>query len=1140
MSSPESPDNDESIDEILHELDALSEAGSSEEFKDLLTLRDWLMPPSAKKEVEDDHVDKLAITTDETTYSEIIDNTEPVETFSSEESTIDTPQLEAPEEQLLLPSPTSIAPPETIEINDETDDEVGEAETSSYTSSAEDEEALQELGAILLGIDPSQANSTGSDLDELRNLLVNPETARLDYLEQRLDDLLNRSSEVAEVLPAAIGKSDYEEIAAALRGHVEQCLNQSVHNNTKVFADAIYPIIGPAIRQSILKTLKEMLQSLNQAVEQGLSIRGLLWRFQSWRTGVPFREIVLRNTVTYRVEQVFLIHKETGLLLQHVCLPDIEQQRDSDAVSAMLTAIQDFINDSFSTNGEQEDLETVEIGSNTVFLTHNPFVTLAGVIRGVPPNDLREIFEAALKEIQIRFHRLIETFDGDASKLMGTKSILESCLVSQTEEKPLASKRLIFILVLSAAIFSYWSYTSYLVHEKVKAYLDTLQQTDGIVIIDSTYTGQHLYIEGLHDPFAKDPEEIAREFNLNTKELTANWENYQSLTPKIMLQRAKQILSPPEKITLTIKNTTLYASGLTSPEWQKKFNALGRFVPGIEKLDSSGLQYIDDFLLAQVINILKPPASVKLSVDKEILTLKGMAPVTWVQQFPKKIAVIKGLKSYNNHLNKQEALAFDKLRAELEKTSVDFDSAKENQFKTLLSKFQRFLKLSKTLNIASKINVLFYRDGSDGASLYKKRQARELIQYFQQQLPQQYFVSKEQNAKDTELMQKLGFSIETRTPKDYLRDLTLTQQSLDILQPPASVYFEVNDGILMISGDAKEQWQQQVNSKIALLKNLKSVRYDDFRIDEHQGLRKLVAEIEEIEIYFEHQEEFAPQQENVLAELANKFKQLLQLSELLKQKTVINIVGHTDQLGSQNFNRKLAKKRAEQVISILKQQKIEVADFHAKIGEIKASVDTEAEMHKRKVSFNIEVIPLAVYERNLALRKQVFSQLKAPETVKLLLDDDVLTISGEADFAWYEETLKVLKSFDGLKDYQFNLVINEEKLYYQFVNKIQKTEIIFEHQDILNDTEKLKLESLAQDLNQLSSVSNQLHKQFKLELSSYILRKNSSYRKKAETRAMTVIEQLKALNIDESIFNETQYRATTSPEQENKITFTIR
>lgn len=64
------------------------------------------------------------------------------------------------------------------------------------------------------------------------------------------------------------------------------------------------------------------------------------------RTGASFAEVVLRHTLLYRVEQVFLVHRESGLLLHHLTAQSIAAQAP-DMVAGMLTAIQDFARDSF-------------------------------------------------------------------------------------------------------------------------------------------------------------------------------------------------------------------------------------------------------------------------------------------------------------------------------------------------------------------------------------------------------------------------------------------------------------------------------------------------------------------------------------------------------------------------------------------------------------------------------------------------------------------------------------------------------------------------------------------------------------------------------------------------------------------------
>ncbi|NJM53355.1 MAG: hypothetical protein HC846_08145 [Blastocatellia bacterium] len=55
-----------------------------------------------------------------------------------------------------------------------------------------------------------------------------------------------------------------------------------------------------------------MVQSLNQSLEHSISPKGLRWRIEAWQTGKSFAEVVMLNSLIYRVEEVFLIHRETG------------------------------------------------------------------------------------------------------------------------------------------------------------------------------------------------------------------------------------------------------------------------------------------------------------------------------------------------------------------------------------------------------------------------------------------------------------------------------------------------------------------------------------------------------------------------------------------------------------------------------------------------------------------------------------------------------------------------------------------------------------------------------------------------------------------------------------------------------------
>ena len=139
-----------------------------------------------------------------------------------------------------------------------------------------------------------------------------------------------------------------------------------------------------------------MIESLNQIIETSVSFRSVGWRIEAARTGRSYGEIALLRSLLYRVEQVFLIQNDTGLLLQHV-ISDSVVVRDPDMISGMLTAIQNFVQDSFG--AADNTLETVRVGDFTVWIQHGPQALLAGLVRGTAPIKVRELFAAALENI---------------------------------------------------------------------------------------------------------------------------------------------------------------------------------------------------------------------------------------------------------------------------------------------------------------------------------------------------------------------------------------------------------------------------------------------------------------------------------------------------------------------------------------------------------------------------------------------------------------------------------------------------------------------------------------------------------------------------------------------------------------------
>jgi len=176
------------------------------------------------------------------------------------------------------------------------------------------------------------------EFEELRRLLLSRERDQLRDLRDQITDKERRSNDVAAILPEAVklSRDRGDELSRALRPTVEGSIKESIEKRPEAFVDALHPIIGPIVRRSIAESFRRLLQSLNQTLEHTFSWQGLKWRFEALRTGKSFAEVVMLRSLVYRVEQLFLIHRETSLSLLHI-RADPVMGKDSDMVAGMLS-----------------------------------------------------------------------------------------------------------------------------------------------------------------------------------------------------------------------------------------------------------------------------------------------------------------------------------------------------------------------------------------------------------------------------------------------------------------------------------------------------------------------------------------------------------------------------------------------------------------------------------------------------------------------------------------------------------------------------------------------------------------------------------------------------------------------------------
>lgn len=392
---------------------------------------------------------------------------------------------------------------------------------------------------------------------------MGPEQNRLDELAIEIQERQVTPDNLAKHLPEAImlrGKRD-KQIGRALAPTVETALRESIRRHPREIATAVFPILGPAIRKSIAETMSALVRSINSAVEHSFSPRGIKWRIESWRTGVPYPQVVLRHALVYRVEQAFLIHAETGILLAHATEPDLKVP-DADLISGMLTAIQDFVRDSFRP-GEGATLRTFSVGDHTVQLEAGPLALLALVIQGEAPEGVLRKQQDTLETIHLQYARALGAFTGDTAPFESARALLDENLETVVDTGRNRRGRFLWlwwsipviagiVALIIAALRS---------NARFERAVAALNNEPGLVVINAQRGLRDWEISGLRDPQARNPQAVLAGVGLVPRSLFGRWESYMSLDSAVVAARARRAWNIPPTTMLSLRGDTMTVSG---------------------------------------------------------------------------------------------------------------------------------------------------------------------------------------------------------------------------------------------------------------------------------------------------------------------------------------------------------------------------------------------------------------------------------------------------------------------------------------------------------------------------------------------------------------------------------------------------
>ena len=497
-------------------------------------------------------------------------------------------------------------------------------------------------------------------LEELRLLLLRREREQLGELQQRLDDKERRIRELSGLLPQAIklSRDRGADLSRALGPSVEETLHATLERKPEIFVESLAPLIGSIVRRSIAESLRGLVQSINKTLEHTFSAQGLKWRYEAARTGRSFAEVVLSRSMIYRVEQLFLIHRETSLTLLHLSAAEGGADSDSDLVAGMLSAIRDFARDALRA-GADDSLDEFRIGDLECWVASGRHAYLAAAIRGTPPRELRTILEEGIENVHLLKGPELARFNGDAAPFEPLRPELENCLRAQYRQAQPATGpgqyvRAFLAAVSVVALLAFAVALAWNAEHRWQDFNRRLNAEPGVAVTSSRlHWWRHSQVTGLRDPLAADPAPLARAAGLDPGKINYAWKNYLALDPVSIRRRFEQRFPPAAATRLDFRaGGTLTVSGTAPYEWAELVRREGTEIPGVTRLDDQKLEITYDpaLVLARFRAVYSPPPTVVMANlgPDGTLHLGGSAPYEWIVTVHEGVARLPGIKAVSD------------------------------------------------------------------------------------------------------------------------------------------------------------------------------------------------------------------------------------------------------------------------------------------------------------------------------------------------------------------------------------------------------------------------------------------------------------------------------------------------------------
>ena len=378
-----------------------------------------------------------------------------------------------------------------------------------------------------------------TELDKLKKLLLGDELEKLAELESRLKELTFESTDKeairTKILPlfdtlllerlrsadqktieilsdhlAAIiseaSRKHTESISRSLQSILAEAVKKEIASNKDAMIDSLYPIMGGMISKYVTSAIRELMETINQKIDEGLSFDRLKRKIKSKVTGVSETELLLEESGEARISSLFVIHKKSSLLISEAHSQE-NRIDDPHMIASMASAIKDFINDWIQSSEAHEEIQLLSYGNATLYIESAGTVYLIAFMDAEPDQEQRQEINRFFATLVKKYGSFFQRFDGDdSSKEVASLSrelqhYLDSQkILSSSNDAPKSNyaKYLLAAILIGLSIpLYYWAADRYL---EYRIESEITEQTGGYPI-DITVDKEKITAQGSVDTF---------------------------------------------------------------------------------------------------------------------------------------------------------------------------------------------------------------------------------------------------------------------------------------------------------------------------------------------------------------------------------------------------------------------------------------------------------------------------------------------------------------------------------------------------------------------------------------------------------------------------------------------------------------